>query len=97
MQCQLFPATRIFYDKGDPNPNILVMQEYKYFIFKIYVHYIEWNQARIVWIGFYKNENNPKCLIAKLPKDIVKQLFEYLPIVNKVSLGQSNNNTFCII
>ena len=76
---------------------MLVMQDYSYFIFKIYVHYIEWNQARIIWIGFYKNQDNKKCFIAKLPKDIVKQLFVYLPLVPKSSEDESQNNNFCII
>ena len=33
-----------------------------------------WKQIRLIWIGYYKNNENNNCLIRFLPKDIVKQI-----------------------
>ena len=33
---------------------------------------------RLIWIGYYKNRKNNSCLIAKLPKDIVRFLLQML-------------------
>ena len=38
---------------------------------------IEWKQQRIVWIGFYKNQNNDLCLIKKLPLDVIKHVLRF--------------------
>ena len=38
--------------------------------------HVEWNQLRLFWIGFYKNTDNDKCFIAKLPKDIVDKILK---------------------
>ena len=37
-----------------------------------------WQQERIIWIGFFNNVNNAKCLISKLPKDIVRAIIRCL-------------------
>ena len=29
------------------------------------------HMERVIWIGFYKNDNNEKCLIKILPKDLI--------------------------
>ena len=39
---------------------------------------IEWNIERIIWIAFYQNKDNKKCLIQLLPKDIVKKILALL-------------------
>ena len=39
----------------------------------------EWNKwERIIWIAFYKNVQNKQCLIALLPKDVVKHVVAFL-------------------
>ena len=50
---------------------LLILQNKSYCILNIYVHYIEARIERIIWIGFYKNNDNNKCLIQTLPKDII--------------------------
>ena len=37
-------------------------------------NHILWKQERIIWIAFNKNTQNLKCLIVKLPKDIIKYI-----------------------
>lgn len=39
------------------------------------VYHISWKQARLLWIGFYKNNCN-ECPIALLPKDIIKTIID---------------------
>ena len=63
-------------DKGD-SWKIAVFYEKKYFCFEL-VAEISWEMQRIIWIGYYKNEQNNKCLIALLPKDVVKLIFKML-------------------
>ena len=82
MECHSYPATRIFYDKGDPNPNMLVIQKYTYFIFKIYVHYLEWDQTRIIWIAFYKNQDNKNVSLQNYPKILSNNCF-YIYLLSK--------------
>ena len=40
--------------------------------------HILWQQERIIWIAFHKNEKNIKCLVPQLPKDVVKQILKLL-------------------
>ena len=56
----------------------MIVYEHNYFVFRIFIHYIEWSQARIIWIAFHKNRENKKCLIANLPKDVVNHVFDFL-------------------
>ena len=37
-----------------------------------------WNHERLIWIGFYKNKSNHKCLVQCLPKDVVFYMLEFL-------------------
>lgn len=30
-----------------------------------------WNEIRLLWIAFFKNRNNDKCYISKIPKEII--------------------------
>ena len=43
---------------------------------------IEWKLERIIWIGYYKNDqnnhDNHQCLLAKLPKDVVLYMLMFL-------------------
>ena len=40
--------------------------------------YLQWEKERIIWIGFYNNDDNEKCLIRLLPKDIVFSILQFL-------------------
>ena len=64
--------------RGKNCHSVIVLHGYNHFIFDVYLHYIEWNIARIIWIGFHKNENNDTCLIQQLPKDLVKYILSLL-------------------
>ena len=59
----------------DNNNKCLVLQHKEKFVFDLYVG-IQWNIERLIWIGFYKNGENSKCLIDELPKDIVKMILK---------------------
>ena len=37
----------------------------------------KWQIERLIWIGYEKNSDNDKCLIAKLPKDLVKKCLSF--------------------
>ena len=39
---------------------------------------IEWDNERIIWIAYFKNNNNNHCLINKLSKDVVKYMLSFL-------------------
>ena len=54
------------------------MQESSYFFCCFYSGYIEWKIVRQIWIGFYNNQNNEKCKIQLLPKDIVGHIITFL-------------------
>ena len=71
-------ASAIVWQKSKDFQSILVIHEKKYFTFNIYTHYIEWKHARIIWIAFYKNNQNKKCFIDTLGKDVVKIIFNFL-------------------
>ena len=43
-----------------------------------YNYAIKWNIARLIWIGFYKNNENDKCLIQQLSKDVISYLLSFL-------------------
>ena len=60
------------------NPIMVVAQENNWFYFTINIFYIEWKIARLIWIGFYNNDDNEKCLLVKLSKDIIRFLFSFL-------------------
>ena len=56
----------------ETDDGIIIMQNTCCAYFKIFTNILEWKIARFIWIAFYKNEENDKCLIKKLPKDIIK-------------------------
>ena len=37
---------------------------------------LDWDIERVVWIAFYKNQDNEKCCLPKLPKEVVKYILE---------------------
>ena len=57
--------------KCNGDDKLLILNKKNYFALNIYIHYIESTIERIIWIGFYKNAENSKCLIKTLPKDLI--------------------------
>ena len=54
------------------------MQKQNYYTFRIIKHSLKWKSARLIWIAFYKNQQNHKCAFANLPKDIVDLILSFL-------------------
>ena len=84
-ECGNYPAVTLCNNER----SLLVLQGKKYFIFDIYNHYINWNVARIIWIGFVKNDTNNKCLIKQLPKDLIKYILELLGCLSMLTNSSS--------
>ena len=57
--------------KYNGDEKLLILHDRNYFDLNIYINYIESKIERIIWIGFYKNTQNNKCLIKTLPKDLI--------------------------
>ena len=64
-----YPSVMMMKCNGDEK--LLILHEKNYFYLNIYINYIESFIERIIWIGFYKNNENNKCLIKTLPKDLI--------------------------
>ena len=56
----------------------MVVNGAKYLMFDIIVESLSWKIQRILWIGFFKNVNNDKCMIPKLPKDVLQKILGVL-------------------
>jgi len=39
---------------------------------------MQWESQRIIWIGFYKNQENEKCMFGSLMKEIIKYIIQFL-------------------
>ena len=50
--------------------------------------YLSWDIERIIWIGYYKNIDNDKCLITKLPKDVILHVLK----LSKCGIFESKTN-----
>ena len=48
------------------------------FVFKIRASIAEWKIQRLIWIGFFKNENNNLCLLTRVPKDLIVYMLRFL-------------------
>ena len=64
--------------KCNNGQSFLVVQEHNYCKFTIYRHYLKPTIERQIWIGFYKNDDNNKCFIKKLPKDVIIYIFSFV-------------------
>ena len=73
--CHSYPGVMM---KCNGDEKLLILQEKNYFYFNIYVDYLESKIERIIWIGFYKNNENNKCLIKTLPKDLIIYILDLL-------------------
>ena len=67
--CDCYPPVTMTKCNGDDK--LLILHKKNYFGLNIYINYIESFIERIIWIGFYKNTENNKCLIKTLPKDLI--------------------------
>ena len=90
--CDDNPATVARNMKDKSCQSIIVLQGLEHFVFDVYINYIEWDIARIIWIAFYKNDKNEKCLISQLPKDLVKFVLGLLGRV--VSRSNTNDRAY---
>ena len=64
--------------KCNGDEKLLIVQRKSYFHLNICINYIESKIERIIWIGFYKNNENNKCLIKILPKDLIIYILDLL-------------------
>ena len=64
--------------KCNGDEKLLILYDKNYFSLNIYTDYIESKIERIIWIGFYKNTQNNKCLIKTLPKDLIIEILYFL-------------------
>ena len=71
--CSQRPALLKYDDQS-----IILLQEHNYCKFNIYKYYLESKIERIIWIGYYKNNDNNQCLMKKLPKDLILCILELL-------------------
>ena len=67
--CQRDPAVMMM--KWNGHDKLLILNGTNYFHLNIYIHYLTSKIERIIWIGYYKNKENNKCLIQTLPKDLI--------------------------
>ena len=74
--CERYPA--VIKCSNDINASIIICQKKKYCLFNIYKYYVSYNIERIIWIGFYKNETNGKCLMNKLAKDLIIYILHFV-------------------
>ena len=74
IRCNRYPAVQ----KLNNNKNLLIVQSINYGIINMYLHYVEPSVERIIWIAFYKNNDNNKCFFKTIPKDLVTYILELL-------------------
>ena len=72
--CQDYPAVM----KCHGDEKLLILQGKNYFNLNISVCHVKATIERIIWIGFYKNKDNSKCLIQTLPKDLIIYILDLL-------------------
>lgn len=64
--------------KYNKDKSVLIAQVHNYCRLNIYAHYMLPGIERIIWIAFYKNHKNNKCLIKNLPKDLIHCILHLL-------------------
>ena len=60
------------------DPSMIIAYKRNYCFFHIYTHNISSKVEKLIWVAFYKNENNNKCLIKKLPKELIIDILRLL-------------------
>ena len=56
------------------------MYEHAYYSLSILLYRVDWKLIRLIWIAFYKNEENNACFIDRIPKDVVKHIIKFIGI-----------------
>ena len=80
------------YDNDQSKKSIIVLQGVNtHFIFDVYIYYIEWDVERIIWIAFYKNNENNQCFVHQLPKDLIKHVLKFLGKISVPNNPRGNN------
>lgn len=76
---------------------IIVLHGKDSFCFNVFSNFVEWKYARLLWIGFYKNDSNNACFIDSLPKDVINYIVAFLGnnVVNDTD-DQTKNKVKCI-
>ena len=72
-ECKYYPGVI----KYNNDRNIIIVQGNNYCTFNIYHTYVHSSVEKIIWIGFYKNGSNDKCLFKKLPKDLIIHILKF--------------------
>ena len=79
------PGMTMFYKQSTKNAIFFASKDQKYFLFKININYIEWEQLRVILIGFYKNNDNNSCSIGMISKDSLKNIIKFLGMIKSSS------------
>ena len=69
------------------------MQRNNYCSFNILLHRIKWNDIRLVWIGFYKNDNNIQCVINLLSEDVIRYIIKFIGFRSNMKEGECTNES----
>lgn len=72
----------------DNEKKMIVAQKNKFYQFGLYS--TPWSHERLIWIAFYKNKDNEKCIFNKLYKDLVRHIGEFLSSTSFTFYLQSN-------
>ena len=75
-ECYSCPAVIKY--KNDHAQNMIIVQHCQYFKLNVYNRDSRWGRERILWIGFYQNNNNDQCLTKILPKDVLKYILSFI-------------------
>ena len=74
---------------------VIIIEDTKCAYFNVFLDIFEWKIARLIWIGFYKNDKNSKCFIGTLPKDIITNyIFKFIGHNDKSIKRIAQENAF---
>lgn len=84
----------VVYDEKNGYSSIIVVNDRNCGYFNVCMYFPEWKVLRLIWIGFYKNDDNQECKVNTIPKDIVNYIFKYLiPVTRNFMFGTIKLNT----
>lgn len=91
VKCSHYPSVISYYDANRSLTSILVSQGNC--IYPIDIHHVTtWVTIRLIWIAFYKNEQNSECLIKNVGKDIIIFILRFVTVKPK----HCDNRILCI-
>ena len=81
-KCSVFPGA--IKCNNNHNQSVIIAHRQKYFELNIYNsrNSMEWGRERILWIGFYQNNDNNQCLMKRLPKDVLKYILSFIGMIH---------------